>query len=58
MKFKIYQDKTKAWRWKAKSRNGRIWADSGEGYTRKSDCIKALESFKRAAVYAPIMGAK
>jgi uncharacterized protein YegP (UPF0339 family) len=38
--FEIYKDKKKEWRWRMKSRNNRIIADSAEGYKRKSACEK------------------
>lgn len=34
--------KTKAYHWRVRGRNGRILADSGEGYRRKADCAKGL----------------
>lgn len=42
MKFNIYKAKD-GWRWNIK-RAGRIVADSGEAYTRRYDCRKALAS--------------
>ena len=42
MKFHIYRDKAGEWRWRLVARNGRIRADSGEGYTRKFDCERAI----------------
>lgn len=41
MKFNIYRDNNSEWRWRLVSRNGRIIADSGEGYKGKSGAIKA-----------------
>lgn len=41
MKFHIYQDKRGEWRWHLKARNGRIVADSGEGYARKGNAYRA-----------------
>lgn len=35
MKFEIYKDRKKEWRWRLKARNGKIIAVSGEGYKRK-----------------------
>lgn len=43
MKFHIYQDAKGEWRWRLKARNGRIVADSGEGYVRKGGAVKAAE---------------
>jgi len=36
MKFELYQDAHKAWRWHLKAANGEIIA-SGEGYVNKQD---------------------
>lgn len=30
------------WRWRYRSENGHIQAESGEAYTRRGDCLKAL----------------
>lgn len=40
MKLVIYKDKKKEYRWRLKATNGRVLADSGEGYKRKSTCVK------------------
>lgn len=42
MKFKIYQDQAGLFRWRLVARNGRIRADSGEGYSTLSNCRKAI----------------
>lgn len=34
--------KTKAYHWRVRGRNGKVLADSGEGYRRKADCAKGL----------------
>lgn len=47
MTFTVYQDRSKEWRWRAK-RNGRITADSGEGYTRRYDCERAVRRFVKS----------
>ena len=33
-----YQDSQGEWRWRAVSTNGRVVADSGEGYRNRADC--------------------
>lgn len=38
----VYQDAAGEWRWKLVAANGRIMADSGEGYTRRRDAYRAL----------------
>lgn len=41
MRLRVYRDKAGEWRWRVFSRNGRIMADSGEGYRRQSSCRDA-----------------
>jgi len=43
MKFFVYRDRKLEWRWRLKARNGRIVADSGEGYKSKTKCVRAVE---------------
>ena len=38
----VYRDHVGDWRWKRVAPNGRIIADSGEGYRRKGKCLKGL----------------
>ena len=40
-KFEIYKDKRGEWRWRLKAPNGRIMADSAEGYKTKDWCESA-----------------
>jgi uncharacterized protein len=35
----IYRDSRREWRWRLKASNGRIVADSGEGYRRKASAV-------------------
>lgn len=44
MTIRIYEDKSSQWRWRFVSENGRIIADSSEGYTRREDVIRAMET--------------
>ncbi len=37
-KFHLYLDKRGEYRWRLRSRNSKIIADSGEGYTQKESC--------------------
>ena len=41
MKFHLYRDRKKEWRWKL-IKNGRVIGDSGEGYKRKADCMRMV----------------
>ena len=42
MKFEIYEDTTDEYRWRLLWSNGKIAADSGEGYTRREDAHRAI----------------
>jgi uncharacterized protein YegP (UPF0339 family) len=42
-RFELYRDTAGEWRWRLVARNGRVIADSGEGYTRRSGAEKAIE---------------
>lgn len=46
--FVTYRDEKKEWRWRLKTRNGRIVADSGEGYKTHHGCAKAISMFQLA----------
>lgn len=48
MKFHIYQDKRGEWRWRLKARNGRIVADSGEGYVTRGGALRASHAVHHA----------
>lgn len=41
MHYDIYQDSTGQHRWRLKAKNGRIVADSGEGYAKRSGAVRA-----------------
>lgn len=47
--YRVYKDKKGEWRWNLKAENGRIIADSAEGYINKSDCLHAIELVKSSA---------
>jgi uncharacterized protein YegP (UPF0339 family) len=42
MTFYTYKDTKGFWRWQLKATNGRIIADSGEGYVNYADCINGI----------------
>lgn len=54
MKFVLYRDVSKEYRWRLVAANGNIVADSGEGYKNKADCAATIESIKKAVAEAPI----
>lgn len=52
MKFQIYVDTQKNYRWRLKASNGEPLA-SGEGYTTKENCMKAV-SLVQSSAAAPV----
>ena len=42
MKIEIYEDDAGEWRWRMVARNGKIVADSGEGYRRRLGALRAV----------------
>lgn len=53
--FTLYRDRSvgRTWRWRLVSRNGRVVADSGEGYRRRYDATRMIGRLK-LLVRAPI----
>ena len=49
LKFEIYQDTAKEYRWRLKAANGAVLATSGQGYKAKADCQKGVERIKEQA---------
>ena len=44
MRLEKYIDIASEWRWRIRAANGRIMADSGEGYRNEGDCNNAIRS--------------
>ena len=40
--FEIFRSK-KEWRWRLRSTNGKIVANSGESYKRRASCMKGID---------------
>jgi uncharacterized protein YegP (UPF0339 family) len=53
MAYYVYKDARSQWRWRLKASNGRIIADSGEGYYNKQDCLSAI-SLVQGSANAPV----
>lgn len=54
MAYYVYRDVRNEWRWRLVATNGRIIANSGEGYHNKADClagIRLVKSSNNAPVY-------
>ena len=43
LKFEIYQDAAKEYRWRLKAPDGGVLATAGQGYKAKADCKKGVE---------------
>jgi uncharacterized protein YegP (UPF0339 family) len=53
MAYYIFKDRVGDYRWHLKAANGRVIADSAEGYRNKSDCLAAIQLVKGSAA-APV----
>ncbi|WP_440766267.1 amphi-Trp domain-containing protein [Natronorubrum sp. DTA7] len=53
-RFEIYEDRAGEWRWRLVHWNGNIVADSGEGYTSRSNAKRAARSVMDTAPAASI----
>ena len=53
-RFEVFQDQGEEWRWRLRHRNGNIIATSGEGYTRKHNAWKGLQSVMKNAPDAEV----
>jgi uncharacterized protein YegP (UPF0339 family) len=49
LKFEIYQDNAKDFRWRLKAANGETLATSGQGYKAKADCKNGVERIMKDA---------
>ena len=54
-KFEIYTDKAGEFRFRLKARNGEIIA-TGEGYKAKASCLNGIDSIRRNAPDADVVG--
>lgn len=50
IRFEIYRDKKKEYRWRMISSNGRIVGDSAEGYKRKATMLRMFRAFANDSV--------
>lgn len=48
LRFFLYQDAAKEWRWRLMAHNGRVIADGGEGYSTKGNAKAALTRLRAA----------
>src|SRR5262245_6669539 len=43
LKFEIYQDASKEFRWRLKGADDKLLATAGQGYSAKADCRKSVD---------------
>jgi uncharacterized protein YegP (UPF0339 family) len=55
MKFELYRDSKKEWRWRLIASNGRKIATSGEGYKRRVDAVAAIILIQTGAMNAEVV---
>jgi len=55
--FELYQDTADEWRWRLRHRNGNVVADGGQGYTRKHNAQKGMQSVRANALGAAVVDA-
>jgi uncharacterized protein YegP (UPF0339 family) len=58
MRFELYEDKAGGWRWRLVAKNGRIVADSGEGYKGQGNARRALKAFRKGCDDAKVLVVK
>jgi len=54
LKFEVYEDAKKEYRWRLKASNGQVIGASSEGYKAKGDCEKAIDLIKAGAAKAEV----
>lgn len=54
LKFELYRDEARDYRWRLRSANGNTIAESGEGYRRREDCLRGIELVKSSHA-APVI---
>jgi uncharacterized protein YegP (UPF0339 family) len=54
-KFHVFKDKGGSFRWRLVSPNGKIIADSAEGYTTRQACLEGIDAVKRCAPEAEVV---
>jgi len=47
--YYYYKDKKAEWRWKVKAANGRVIAESAEGYKTERECLEDIERVKHSS---------
>jgi uncharacterized protein YegP (UPF0339 family) len=54
-RFELYEDRGEEWRWRLRHSNGNTIATSGQGYTRRHNAQRGLESVRANALGATLL---
>jgi uncharacterized protein len=54
-RFEVFKDRAGEWRWRLRAANGRVIADSGEGYKQRARCLGGLAAVQRVAPAASVV---
>ena len=54
MTFEVFPDSSGQYRWRLNAKNGRIIADSAEGYASQRNCLRAIKTMRSGVGAAPI----
>ena len=54
LSFHIYRDAKGEYRWRLRAANGKVIADSGEGYVDKADCWSMADYIRKSVAGAVI----
>jgi uncharacterized protein YegP (UPF0339 family) len=55
--LEVYEDSAREWRWRIKHVNGQIIADGGEGYSSRSNAVRAARRLRWIAWCARLVKA-
>lgn len=53
--FEVFVDARKEYRWRLKASNGKVIADSGEGYKNRADCLHGIDLLKTECAGAKVV---
>lgn len=54
MKFVVYEDNSRQWRWRLVTTGGSVLADSGRQYGRRNDALGAVQRIQTSAAGAEL----
>lgn len=53
-RFELYRDRKREWRWRLRAVNGRVLADSGEGYRSRFSARRAISALRFGVQHAEV----